>query len=129
MSEYTSTRAQDGNAGSVATHWRGAHHHRQFEAMGAHPVEHGTHFAVWAPNARFVGVIGSFNGWNCQPLHRIDDGTGRWMGTVANARPGDCYKYRIESRVRGYGVDKADPLAFRAEMPPRTPIGLPYEGR
>ena len=115
MSEYTTTRTH--NEGAAG--WRGAHHHRQFEVMGAHPAQQGTHFAVWAPNARFVGVIGSFNGWNCQPLHRIDDGTGRWMGTIENARPGDPYKYRVQD-VHGHWTDKADPYAFRAEHPPGT---------
>jgi 1,4-alpha-glucan branching enzyme len=115
MGEHTSTRTGNGSAAA----WRGAHHHRQFEAMGAHATERGTHFAVWAPNARFAGVIGSFNGWNCQPLHRIDDGTGRWMGTVESARPGDYYKYRIQD-VHGHWIDKADPYAFRAEHPPGT---------
>jgi 1,4-alpha-glucan branching enzyme len=102
-----------------ATGWRGAHHHRQFEVMGAHPTERGTHFAVWAPNARFVGVIGTFNGWHCQPLLRVEDGTGRWMGTIDNAGPGDSYKYRLQT-VDGEWTDKADPYAFRCEHPPGT---------
>src|SRR3569623_933283 len=115
MGEHTTTRANHGSAAP----WRGAHHHRQFELMGAHCTQHGTYFAVWAPNARCVGVIGSFNGWNCQPLHRIDDGTGRWMGTIENARPGDFYKYRIHD-AHGHWIDKADPYAIRAEHPPGT---------
>ena len=61
---------------------RASHHHRQFEVMGAHPVERGTWFTVWAPNAHAVGVIGSFNNWHCEPLQRLDDGTGRWSGST-----------------------------------------------
>ncbi len=88
--------------------------------MGAHPdANGGTHFTVWAPNARNVCVIGTFNDWHGQPLERIDDGSGRFSGRVANARPGDCYKYRIES-AHGHWMDKADPYAFRCEEPPRT---------
>jgi 1,4-alpha-glucan branching enzyme len=115
MGEHTTKKTHNGGAAA----WRGAHHHRQFEVMGAHATDRGTHFAVWAPNARFVGVIGTFNGWNCQPLHRIDDGTGRWMGTIENARPGDFYKYRVQD-AHGQWTDKADPYAFRAEHPPGT---------
>jgi 1,4-alpha-glucan branching enzyme len=114
MNTETSTRT-NGSSGA----WRGAHHHRQFEVMGAHAIDRGTHFAVWAPNARFVGVIGTFNNWQCQPLHRIDDGTGRWMGFFENARCGDFYKYRIQD-AHGHWYDKADPYAFRAEHPPGT---------
>ncbi len=54
--------------------------------MGAHPAPHGAWFTVWAPNARNVGVIGSFNNWQCQPLQRLDDGSGRWSGFVEGAR-------------------------------------------
>ena len=46
---------------------RASHHHRQFEVMGAHPAQGATWFTVWAPNARAVGVIGSFNDWHCEP--------------------------------------------------------------
>lgn len=96
-----------------------SHHHRQFEVMGAHPTERGTWFTVWAPNARSVGVIGSFNGWHCEHLNRLNDGSGRWSAFIENARPGDCYKYRIQG-AHGHWMDKADPYAFRSEVPPRT---------
>ena len=85
---------------------RASHHHRQFEVMGAHAMEGGTRFTVWAPNARAVGVIGTFNHWQCEPLERLDDGTGRWSGVVQGARPGQCYKYRIVTRD-GHALDKA----------------------
>ncbi|HWI81879.1 1,4-alpha-glucan branching protein GlgB [Ramlibacter sp.] len=97
-----------------------SHHHRQFEVMGAHVVPGaGVRFTVWAPNARAVGVIGTFNAWTCQLLEPMPDGTGRWSGVVENARPGDCYKYRIQG-VHGQWFDKADPYAFFAEHPPGT---------
>jgi 1,4-alpha-glucan branching enzyme len=98
---------------------RASHHHRQFEAMGAHPVEGGTWFGVWAPNARNVGVIGSFNDWHCEPLQRSDDGSGRWSGLIEGARSGQCYKFRLQD-VNGHWMDKADPYAFRMEHPPGT---------
>jgi 1,4-alpha-glucan branching enzyme len=98
---------------------RASHHHRQFEAMGAHPVEGGTWFNVWAPNARAVGVMGVFNQWHAQPLQRVDDGSGRWCGFVEGAHTGQCYKYHIQNPW-GHWMDKADPYAFRMEHPPGT---------
>jgi 1,4-alpha-glucan branching enzyme len=96
-----------------------SHHHRQFEVMGAHANAQGTWFTVWAPNARAVGVIGAFNHWRMEPLQRLDDGSGRWTGFIAGARPGHCYKYRLQT-AQGHWIDKADPYAFRAEHPPGT---------
>jgi 1,4-alpha-glucan branching enzyme len=105
---------------SGAAPWRDAqHHHRQFEVMGAHPAHGGTHFTLWAPNARQVGVVGSFNGWHGQPLQRTADGSGRWTGFIEGARPGDYYKYRLQD-LHGTWADKADPYAFRCEHPPGT---------
>jgi 1,4-alpha-glucan branching enzyme len=98
---------------------RASHHHRQFEVMGAHPTDRGTWFTVWAPNARAVGVIGAFNNWHCEPLYRLDDGSGRWAGFIEGARPGQCYKYRIQD-ASGHWMDKADPYAFRMELAPGT---------
>lgn len=96
-----------------------SHHHRQFEVMGAHASERGTTFTVWAPNARAVGVIGAFNGWHCQLLQRMDDGSGRWSGFIEGARPGQHYKYHLQN-ADGHWIDKADPYAFRMEHPPGT---------
>jgi 1,4-alpha-glucan branching enzyme len=96
-----------------------SHHHRQFEVMGAHCNERGTTFTVWAPNARAVGVIGAFNGWHCELLQRMEDGSGRWRGFIEGARPGQHYKYRLQN-AEGHWVDKADPYAFRMEHPPGT---------
>lgn len=111
-------------------------HVRAFEKLGAHPGvspgaqdgrgtdarQEGTQFAVWAPNAASVSVVGDFNGWNptTHPLRPREDSSGIWQGFVADVRPGALYKYHIVSRQGGYTVDKADPYAFCTEAPPRT---------
>src|SRR5215831_1285307 len=102
-------------------------HVRAYEKLGAHPIsaaegDAGTHFAVWAPNASSVSVVGDFNGWN-PSSHRLEprlDSSGIWSGFIAGVRHGALYKYHIVSRNAGYTVDKADPYAFFAEKPPRT---------
>ena len=102
-------------------------HVRAYEKLGAHPVSaaegsRGTHFAVWAPNAAAVSVVGEFNGWN-PTSHRLEprpDSSGIWSGFIDGVRPGSLYKYHIVSRNGGYTVNKADPYAFFAEKPPRT---------
>jgi 1,4-alpha-glucan branching enzyme len=104
-------------------------HYRSYEKLGAHPTagtspggEKGTHFAVWAPNAASVSVVGDFNGWNPQS-HRLEaraDSSGIWSGFLAGVGPGALYKYHIVSKDGGYTVNKSDPYAFRCEVPPRT---------
>jgi 1,4-alpha-glucan branching enzyme len=81
----------------------------------------GAHFAVWAPNAEAVSVIGDWNGWSARenPLVPRVDGSGIWEG-VAPAQRGQAYKYRIASNVGGFVVDKADPYALLCELPPAT---------
>jgi 1,4-alpha-glucan branching enzyme len=110
-------------------------HFRAYEKLGAHPVEAGgagagtgatggagTHFAVWAPNAQRVAVVGDFNGWrpDAHALTARPDSSGIWSAFVPGVKHGALYKYHIESRHRGYTVQKADPYAYRAELPPRT---------
>jgi 1,4-alpha-glucan branching enzyme len=97
------------------------HDARAYEKLGAHPVEDGVAFAVWAPNARRVSVVGDWNAWKpeASALRPIGD-TGVWHGVIAQARRGHLYKYRIDSRVGGYVVEKADPYGFLHETPPRT---------
>ncbi len=98
-------------------------HYRLYRKMGAHPVEgrEGTYFAVWAPNAELVTVMGDFNAWDkvSHPL-RPRGSSGVWEGMVPEARKGSVYKYHIVSRYGGYQVDKADPYAFYNEVSPRT---------
>lgn len=86
-----------------------------------HDGTNGTYFAVWAPNARFVSVIGDFNGWDREaaPLSERTDGSGIWETFFAGSRNGECYKYFIRSSS-GYEVEKGDPYALYWETPPQT---------
>lgn len=99
-------------------------HRRLHERMGAHAVNvdgsSGVAFAVWAPNAEQVAVIGDFNGWDGDAHLLRGSDAGIWEGFVDAVEPGARYKYRVSSRIGGYRVDKADPFAFGAEVPPRT---------
>jgi 1,4-alpha-glucan branching enzyme len=95
---------------------------RAYEKLGAHPSAEGAQFAVWAPNAQSVAVVGDFNGWN-PTSHKLEprsDSSGLWEAFLPGVRAGAVYKYHIVSRHAGYSVDKADPYAFYAEVPPRT---------
>jgi 1,4-alpha-glucan branching enzyme len=89
-------------------------------SLGAHPGPEGTTFAVWAPNAAAVAVVGDFDGWGQGGHHLEARGqTGVWAGFVAEARVGHRYKFRI--RTRDFAtLDKADPFAVRTEEPPGT---------
>jgi len=95
---------------------------RMFDKMGAHVMaDGGVHFAVWAPNAKSVSVMGDFNFWDRARhyLHPVGS-SGIWAGIVPEAREGQAYKYFIQSHQNGYEVEKADPVAFCAETPPST---------
>jgi 1,4-alpha-glucan branching enzyme len=100
-------------------------HVRLYEKLGAHPCERdgkvGFHFAVWAPNAEYVSIIGDFNGWDpgADPMEPIGS-SGVWGRFIPDVRPGVCYKYHVSSRFMGYKVDKADPYAFTSEVPPKS---------
>jgi len=100
-------------------------HHRAYEKLGAHLGEmggrRGVHFAVWAPNAEQVTVIGDHNGWNPQshPMH-LRPKAGLWETFIPDTGTGTLYKYHVVSRHNGYWVDKADPYGFSAEIRPRT---------
>jgi 1,4-alpha-glucan branching enzyme len=100
-------------------------HYRLFDKLGAHPVTaggvSGTYFAVWAPNAREVSVIGDFNGWD-RARHRLRprENSGIWEGFLTGVCAGALYKYFIVSQHNGYSVEKADPFAFFDEVPPKT---------
>ncbi len=95
-------------------------HYDLWRKLGAHVVEHddtlGTYFAVWAPNAKSLNVVGDFNHWNKSETPLAQRGSsGIWEGFVPNVGAGSSYKYHITSRANAYEVDKADPLAFREQ--------------
>ncbi len=100
-------------------------HHRLYEKLGAHPIAAGgvagTYFAVWAPNAQQVSVIGDFNDWQKarHPL-RPRGISGIWEGFIVGVTPGAMYKYFIASNHNNYQVEKADPFGFCCETPPQT---------
>jgi 1,4-alpha-glucan branching enzyme len=100
-------------------------HLRLYEKLGAHPLsvngEAGTYFAVWAPNARQVSVMGEFNGWDKTSHLLFTRGqSGIWERFFPGVRTGAVYKYHLVSRYRDYRVDKADPFAFFDEVPPKN---------
>ena len=103
--------------------------HRQlWQALGAHPITHegvaGVHFAVWAPNARRVSLVGGFNGWDGRraPMRRM--GGGVWEIFLPGLQPGEAYKYEI-APPEGAPFLKADPLARATELPPATASLVP----
>jgi len=100
-------------------------HFRLYQKLGAHGMTYndkeGTYFAVWAPNARQVSVIGNFNNWDDR-LHQLNERgqSGIWEGFIAGVGKGETYKYRIISHHNNYKVNKADPFTFYNELPPKT---------
>ena len=98
-------------------------HVRLYRKLGAHSLTEngvqGTSFAVWAPGARQVYVMGDFNGWNKynHPLS-VRGQSGIWESFIPGVGNGAHYKYHIVSRYEGYRVDKADPFVFFHEVPP-----------
>jgi 1,4-alpha-glucan branching enzyme len=94
--------------------------------LGSHLVSsgdvRGAFFAVWAPNAKRVSVIGDFNQWNkdSHPLKEREDGSGIWEGFIPGLSSGSTYKYHLLSEYHDYRVDKGDPFAFFWEVPPKT---------
>ncbi len=99
-------------------------HLRLWERLGSHLMEvdgtPGVRFAVWAPNAGTVSVVGDFNDWDPGRHHLSRRGSsGIWEGFIPGVARGQAYKYRIDT-PGGYGADKADPYAAYAEEAPRT---------
>ena len=99
--------------------------HRGYRVLGAHLQREegrdGVRFAVWAPNASKVSVVGDFNDWDAgrQPMTTFD-ASGVWETFVPGIGEGALYKYRIESRDGRYRADKADPYGFSAQLRPAT---------
>ena len=96
-------------------------HTKLYGKLGCRLEADGAHFAVWAPNAEAVAVIGDFNGWDgaAHPMFPRWDSSGIWERFVAGVAAGTAYKFRITPR-RGAAFDKADPYALYAELPPKT---------
>ncbi|MFD1768942.1 1,4-alpha-glucan branching protein GlgB [Sphingobacterium suaedae] len=105
--------------------FRSGKHFKLYEKLGSHTViregKEGVHFAVWAPNAHAVSVIGNFNGWNphSHPLYVRWDSSGIWEGFIEGLQLGEVYKYHIHSNT-GEHLEKADPFALLNETPPMT---------
>ena len=100
-------------------------HFRNFEKLGAHEMEidgvRGVHFAVWAPNAERVSVVGDFNEWDGRrhPMRNLGS-SGLWEIFLPAVRQGDLYKFEIRSRAGGILRLKSDPYAFSSELRPGT---------
>ena len=101
-------------------------HFRLYEKLGAHLIEvdgvKGVYFAVWAPSARSVSVVGDFNYW-IQGEHQLQvrwDSSGIWEGFIPGVEKGTTYKYKIQSNNGGIITEKADPFALYCEHPPHT---------
>ncbi|MDO9037772.1 MAG: 1,4-alpha-glucan branching enzyme, partial [Lutibacter sp.] len=101
-------------------------HYRLYEKFGSHCITvngvKGTYFAVWAPSAKQVSVIGDFNHWVDGEfnLNVRWDSSGIWEGFIPSVGKGNVYKYKIHSNINNYVSEKADPYARRCEHPPKT---------
>ena len=100
-------------------------HYKSYEKMGAHVIEsygtQGTHFAVWAPNAESVFVIGEWNDWKAGQNEMTDRlGVGIWEAFIPGIGHGTLYKYAVHSRYKDFQADKSDPYAFATELVPQT---------
>ncbi len=106
--------------------FKGGKHYRLYDKLGSHPIVvdgiKGTYFAVWAPSAKAVSVVGNFNGWNHEehPLTVRWDSSGIWEGFIPTISHGEVYKYKIQSHNQGIWTEKADPFARLCEHPPKT---------
>lgn len=105
--------------------FRSGKHYHLYKKLGSQPLElegeWGTYFAVWAPNAKSVSVIGNFNGWSTDSHHLNArwDSSGIWEGWIPGIGKGTLYKYAIQTR-EGEILEKGDPFARYWEMPPKT---------
>lgn len=99
----------------------GRAHEKLGVALGTHEGADGAYFAVWAPNAERIEVVGDFNDWrgDKSELWPVDH-TGVWQGFVKGAQKGHRYKYRVFSKLNNYVVEKADPYGVLHEVAPGT---------
>jgi 1,4-alpha-glucan branching enzyme len=98
--------------------------HRAYQKLGAHVTERngqrGVQFAVWAPNAKKVSVVGDFNNWNTSANPMEPSSSGVWETFTPHIGQAEVYKYHVESQYHGYRTDRADPYGFAAELRPHT---------
>ncbi|MEO6869028.1 MAG: 1,4-alpha-glucan branching protein GlgB, partial [Ginsengibacter sp.] len=105
--------------------FRNGTHHTLYQLFGAHPIKlldtNGYYFAVWAPNATFLSVVGDFNQWNTKshPLMVRLDKSGIWEGFIPNLAEYENYKYFIVG-FKGVELYKGDPFAVHWELRPAT---------
>jgi 1,4-alpha-glucan branching enzyme len=108
-------------------------HYRLYDHFGAHEItwkgQTGTYFAVWAPNAHLVSLVGDFNDWKpgAHPMRPLE-GSGVWETFAPELKPGTTYKYHVESKHHAYRAAKTDPFGTHQQKPPETasivhPIG------
>lgn len=100
-------------------------HYRIYDKLGSHPLTlngvQGTYFALWAPNAVSVAVIGNFNQWDKSVNPLLPRGqSGIWEGFIPGLGQGEIYKYYVVSKYKGYRVEKTDPVAFFNEISPAS---------
>ncbi len=102
--------------------FRQGRHFNLYDKLGCHLCEKGADFAVWAPNASRVSVIGDFNGWDnkSHPMNAREDHSGVWETHIDEIQKGQNYKYFIESAQSGHMIDKGDPYGFLWENAPNT---------
>ncbi len=98
-------------------------HHRIYEKMGAHAIDldgiAGVYFAVWAPNARNVSLLGDFNNWDGRQHQMAIGGNGIWTIFMPGLAVGAAYKYEIKNQD-GHPYEKSDPYGFQQEVRPKT---------
>jgi 1,4-alpha-glucan branching enzyme len=98
-------------------------HHRIYEKLGAHPTTvkgvEGVYFAVWAPNARNVSILGDFNTWDGRQHQMAKRSNMIWELFIPDLKVGQSYKYEIKN-PEGHIYEKTDPYGFHQEVRPRT---------
>lgn len=107
-------------------HFKEGTHYQLYDKLGAtyttRDGKEGVYFAVWAPHAKYLSVIGEFNDWDkgAHPMYYREDGSGVWDCFIEGVPEGSLYKYWLESHYHGYAEEKSDPYAFYWEEPPRS---------
>ncbi len=126
MKTASASAVRPGMLGELDLHLFGeGRHYRLYQVLGAQVMIFeglaGVRFAVWAPNARQVSVIGDFNAWR-PGMHLLSPqgSSGIWAGFIPGLGQGVTYKYHIESHHQGYVAEKADPVAFASELRPKS---------